>query len=160
MAHDKKLLQQTQSPNMTAQKRALSSNKKNQQQQQQKQDLITNKTVITSLTSVVSSTSSIGKKNTSTSSSKLEWNKSRIDNDDDGTTTIPRLPNTTIYLLIVYGSIAFFLGKKVDEYHIYQWTLYMRRPNNKDLYNLFDIQNNISKYFEIVIVWNFPPGNS
>ena len=33
----------------------------------------------------------------------------------------------------MYGSIAFFLGKKADEYHTHRWTLYIRGPNNEDL---------------------------
>eukprot|EP00568_Trieres_chinensis_P018670 CAMPEP_0183323988 /NCGR_PEP_ID=MMETSP0160_2-20130417/75848_1 /TAXON_ID=2839 ORGANISM="Odontella Sinensis, Strain Grunow 1884" /NCGR_SAMPLE_ID=MMETSP0160_2 /ASSEMBLY_ACC=CAM_ASM_000250 /LENGTH=287 /DNA_ID=CAMNT_0025491469 /DNA_START=21 /DNA_END=881 /DNA_ORIENTATION=+ len=45
----------------------------------------------------------------------------------------PRLANTTVCLPIVYGSIAFFLGKKADEYHTHQWTLYVRGPNDEDL---------------------------
>lgn len=44
-----------------------------------------------------------------------------------------RLANTTVCLPIVYGSIAFFLGKKADEYHTHKWTLYLRGPNDEDL---------------------------
>lgn len=45
----------------------------------------------------------------------------------------PRLSNTTVCVPIVYGSIAFFLGKKADEYHTHRWTLYVRGPNGEDL---------------------------
>uniref|UniRef100_A0A7S1Z287 YEATS domain-containing protein n=1 Tax=Ditylum brightwellii TaxID=49249 RepID=A0A7S1Z287_9STRA len=45
----------------------------------------------------------------------------------------PRLLNTTVCVPIVYGSIAFFLGKKADEYHTHRWTLYVRSPNGEDL---------------------------
>jgi hypothetical protein len=45
----------------------------------------------------------------------------------------PRLVNTTACLPIVYGSVAFFLGKKADEYHTHRWTLFLRGPNNEDL---------------------------
>jgi YEATS domain-containing protein 4 len=44
-----------------------------------------------------------------------------------------RLQNTTICLPLVYGSIAFFLGKKADEYHTHKWCLYLRGPNDEDL---------------------------
>mmetsp|Transcript_23848 Transcript_23848/g.27478 ORF Transcript_23848/g.27478 Transcript_23848/m.27478 type:complete len:332 (-) Transcript_23848:200-1195(-) len=44
-----------------------------------------------------------------------------------------RLLNTTVCVPIVYGSIAFFLGKKADEYATHQWTLYVRGPNDEDL---------------------------
>lgn len=44
-----------------------------------------------------------------------------------------RLSNTTVCVPIVYGSIAFFLGKKADEYHTHRWTLYVRGPNGEDL---------------------------
>ena len=45
----------------------------------------------------------------------------------------PRLINTTVCLPIVYGSVAFYLGKKADEYHTHRWTLFLRGPNNEDL---------------------------
>eukprot|EP00581_Thalassiosira_minuscula_P010177 CAMPEP_0183711198 /NCGR_PEP_ID=MMETSP0737-20130205/6761_1 /TAXON_ID=385413 /ORGANISM="Thalassiosira miniscula, Strain CCMP1093" /LENGTH=292 /DNA_ID=CAMNT_0025939649 /DNA_START=51 /DNA_END=925 /DNA_ORIENTATION=- len=41
-----------------------------------------------------------------------------------------RLENTTTCLPIAYGSVAFYLGKKSDEYHTHRWTLYVRSPNN------------------------------
>ncbi len=44
-----------------------------------------------------------------------------------------RLSNTTVCVPIVYGSIAFFLGKKADEYHTHRWTLYIRGPHGEDL---------------------------
>lgn len=44
-----------------------------------------------------------------------------------------RLSNTTACLPIVYGSIAFYLGKKADEFQTHQWTLYVRGPNQEDL---------------------------
>ena len=51
-----------------------------------------------------------------------------------GSGVIPkRLANTTVCVPIVYGSIAFFLGKKADEYHTHRWTLYIRGPNDEDL---------------------------
>eukprot|EP00934_Nitzschia_sp_Nitz4_P005114 Nitzschia sp. Nitz4//scaffold21_size171442//78450//79621//NITZ4_002164-RA/size171442-augustus-gene-0.183-mRNA-1//1//CDS//3329542420//5104//frame0 len=44
-----------------------------------------------------------------------------------------RLSNTTAFLPIVYGSVAFYLGKKADEFQTHEWTLYLRGPNNEDL---------------------------
>jgi len=43
-----------------------------------------------------------------------------------------RLRNTTASLPIVYGSIAFFLGKKADELQTHEWTLFLRGPNQHD----------------------------
>lgn len=44
-----------------------------------------------------------------------------------------KLENTTASVPIVYGSIAFYLGKKADEFNTHQWTLYLRGSNNEDL---------------------------
>ena len=44
-----------------------------------------------------------------------------------------RLVDTTGCVPIVYGSVAFFLDKKADEYHTHKWTLYVRGPNHEDL---------------------------
>jgi YEATS family len=44
-----------------------------------------------------------------------------------------RLEHTTVCLPIVHGSIAFYLGKKADEFQSHQWTLYLRGPRNEDL---------------------------
>ena len=43
-----------------------------------------------------------------------------------------RLRNTTASLPIVYGSIAFFLGKKADELQTHEWTLFLRGPNQHE----------------------------
>jgi YEATS domain-containing protein 4 len=34
---------------------------------------------------------------------------------------------------IVYGSIAFYLGKKAEEFNTHRWTLFVRGPNDDDL---------------------------
>ena len=44
-----------------------------------------------------------------------------------------RLAKTTAFLPITYGSVAFYLGKKADEYQTHEWTLFLRGPNNEDL---------------------------
>lgn len=41
-----------------------------------------------------------------------------------------RLENTSTILPVAYGSIAFFLGEKADEYHTHKWTLYVRSPDS------------------------------
>ena len=51
-----------------------------------------------------------------------------------------RLINTTTCLPLAYGSIAFYLGKKADEYHTHRWTLYVRSPDQN-----FDLSKAISK---------------
>jgi YEATS domain-containing protein 4 len=43
------------------------------------------------------------------------------------------LSRTTACLPIVYGSIAYFLGKKADELQTHEWTLFLRGPNHEDL---------------------------
>jgi YEATS domain-containing protein 4 len=52
---------------------------------------------------------------------------------DDTAAKEDRLSNTTAFLPIVYGSIAFYLGKKADEFQTHEWTLFLRGPNNEDL---------------------------
>jgi YEATS domain-containing protein 4 len=44
-----------------------------------------------------------------------------------------RLSNTTACLPFVYGSVAFFQGKKADEYHTHKWTLYLRGASDEDI---------------------------
>lgn len=53
----------------------------------------------------------------------------------------PRSVSTYVACPIVYGSIAFPLGKK-SEFATHKWTFYVRGPNNEDLsgkYNLLII---------------------
>jgi len=40
--------------------------------------------------------------------------------------------NVSLCLPIVYGSIAFYLGKKADEYATHTWTLYVRGPTGEE----------------------------
>ena len=44
-----------------------------------------------------------------------------------------RLSNTTACLPLVHGSVAWYLGKKADEFQTHRWTLYLRGANNEDL---------------------------
>lgn len=39
----------------------------------------------------------------------------------------------TVHAPIVYGSIAFWLGRKADESATHRWTLYVRGPNGEDI---------------------------
>ena len=56
--------------------------------------------------------------------------------ETNSNTSVPqdmeRLERTVACLPIVFGSVAFYLGKKADE-NTHEWTLYLRGPNNEDL---------------------------
>ena len=45
----------------------------------------------------------------------------------------PRVLEEEYVLPISYGSVAYWLGKKADEYHSHEWTVYVRGQNNADL---------------------------
>ena len=45
----------------------------------------------------------------------------------------PRLPDEEFIVPISYGSVAYWLGKKADEYHSHEWTVFVRGQNNIDL---------------------------
>lgn len=44
-----------------------------------------------------------------------------------------RALKTSVNIPIIFGSIAFYLGKKSDEYATHRWTLYLRGPGDEDL---------------------------
>jgi YEATS domain-containing protein 4 len=44
-----------------------------------------------------------------------------------------RTSNTTVLAPIVYGSAAFYLGKKGEQTSTHRWTLFIRGPNDEDL---------------------------
>mmetsp|Transcript_2947 Transcript_2947/g.10002 ORF Transcript_2947/g.10002 Transcript_2947/m.10002 type:complete len:208 (+) Transcript_2947:76-699(+) len=44
-----------------------------------------------------------------------------------------RLKDTELVVPICFGTVAWWLGKKADEYHSHRWTVYARGPNNEDL---------------------------
>lgn len=52
---------------------------------------------------------------------------------ESSTLQTTRLENTTVCLPLVHGSVAWYLGKKADEFQTHQWTLYLRGANNEDL---------------------------
>ena len=45
----------------------------------------------------------------------------------------PRIPDEEFILPISYGSVAYWLGKKADEYHSHEWTVFVRGQNNIDV---------------------------
>eukprot|EP01031_Cornospumella_fuschlensis_P026775 gene26775-32353_t len=49
-----------------------------------------------------------------------------------------RTSNTIVVCPIVYGSIAFYLGKKAEEFATHKWTLYIRGPRDEDLSTFVD----------------------
>mmetsp|Transcript_3127 Transcript_3127/g.6516 ORF Transcript_3127/g.6516 Transcript_3127/m.6516 type:complete len:218 (-) Transcript_3127:477-1130(-) len=57
---------------------------------------------------------------------------------EDKATGQKRLENTEFVYKIAYGSVAFWLGKKADEYHSHRWTCYVRNPENKDMTHIVD----------------------
>jgi transcription initiation factor IIF auxiliary subunit len=44
-----------------------------------------------------------------------------------------RVEGTTVACPFVYGSIAYWMGKKADEFATHKWTLYVRGPNMEDM---------------------------
>ncbi|CAL0329276.1 unnamed protein product [Lupinus luteus] len=44
-----------------------------------------------------------------------------------------KLKDVEISIPIVYGNIAFWLGKKASEYHSHKWTVYVRGSTNEEL---------------------------
>mmetsp|Transcript_31659 Transcript_31659/g.43918 ORF Transcript_31659/g.43918 Transcript_31659/m.43918 type:complete len:207 (-) Transcript_31659:192-812(-) len=55
----------------------------------------------------------------------------------DGAQT-KRLLDTELVFPICYGTVAFWLGKKADEYRSHRWTVYIRHADNKDLSSIID----------------------
>ena len=43
-----------------------------------------------------------------------------------------RKKDTTVCCPLVYGSMAFWLGRKADEVHTHRWTLFVRGPHGED----------------------------
>ena len=44
-----------------------------------------------------------------------------------------RVEGTTVACPFVYGSIAYWMGKKADDFATHKWTLYVRGPNMEDM---------------------------
>eukprot|EP01098_Paradermamoeba_levis_P000766 TRINITY_DN10895_c0_g1_i1.p1 TRINITY_DN10895_c0_g1~~TRINITY_DN10895_c0_g1_i1.p1 ORF type:complete len:227 (-),score=63.56 TRINITY_DN10895_c0_g1_i1:20-673(-) len=43
-----------------------------------------------------------------------------------------RMKGTTVVKPVIYGSIAFWLGKKTEDNHTHKWTAFVRGPKNED----------------------------
>ncbi|KAL5539668.1 hypothetical protein UlMin_043669 [Ulmus minor] len=48
-------------------------------------------------------------------------------------TLIKKLKDVEVSVPIVYGNMAFWLGKKASEYQSHKWNVYVRSPTNEDL---------------------------
>ena len=46
---------------------------------------------------------------------------------------LKRKKDTELVVPVCYGTCAYWLGKKADEYHSHKWTVYLRGPENEDL---------------------------
>ena len=46
---------------------------------------------------------------------------------------VPRLQNTEYILPCCFGTVAYWLGKKADEYHSHRWTVYFRGHDGEDV---------------------------
>uniref|UniRef100_A0A7S0X5H8 YEATS domain-containing protein n=1 Tax=Mantoniella antarctica TaxID=81844 RepID=A0A7S0X5H8_9CHLO len=44
-----------------------------------------------------------------------------------------RMRDTELVVPMCYGTCAYWLGKKADEYHSHKWTVYLRGPEHEDL---------------------------
>eukprot|EP00249_Psilotum_nudum_P003283 c16676_g1_i1 orf=492-1307(-) len=57
----------------------------------------------------------------------------RVLDDHEKKNPIRRVKDVEVTVPIAYGTIAFWLGKKADEYHSHKWTVYIRSASNEDL---------------------------
>ncbi|CAK8576673.1 unnamed protein product [Lathyrus sativus] len=53
--------------------------------------------------------------------------------DNDKKSSSKKVKDVEISVPIVYGNIAFWLGKKASEYQSHKWTIYVRGATNEDL---------------------------
>jgi len=58
--------------------------------------------------------------------------RKRKSRDSPGAKTV-RLKGTSVERAIVYGNVAWWLGKEADELHTHRWVAYLRGPLNEDL---------------------------
>ena len=43
-----------------------------------------------------------------------------------------RVKDAAVCCPLVYGSLAFWLGRKADEFHTHKWTLFVRGPHGEE----------------------------
>lgn len=65
---------------------------------------------------------------------KLQRSKmAKSSEDTDKKSLIKKLKDVEITVPIVYGNVAFWLGKKASEYQSHKWTVYVRGATNEDI---------------------------
>ncbi|KAJ9550761.1 hypothetical protein OSB04_014806 [Centaurea solstitialis] len=57
----------------------------------------------------------------------------RSSDDNEKKNSVKKLKDVEISVPIVYGNVAFWLGKKASEYQSHRWTVYVRGATNEDL---------------------------
>ncbi|KAI3736322.1 hypothetical protein L6452_15862 [Arctium lappa] len=57
----------------------------------------------------------------------------RSSDDSEKKNLVKKLKDVEISVPIVYGNVAFWLGKKASEYQSHRWTVYVRGATNEDL---------------------------
>ncbi|XP_024990989.1 transcription initiation factor TFIID subunit 14b-like isoform X2 [Cynara cardunculus var. scolymus] len=57
----------------------------------------------------------------------------RSSDDNEKKNLVKKLKDVEISVPIVYGNVAFWLGKKASEYQSHRWTVYVRGATNEDL---------------------------
>ncbi|XP_004507004.1 transcription initiation factor TFIID subunit 14b isoform X1 [Cicer arietinum] len=65
--------------------------------------------------------------------SKSQRTKMGKSEDNDKKNSGKKLKDVEISVPIVYGNMAFWLGKKASEYQSHKWTVYVRGASNEDL---------------------------
>ena len=67
----------------------------------------------------------------------IKKEKERREEGESGLMKAPaakvRKKNTAVCCPLVYGSVAFWLGRKADEFHTHKWTLFVRGPHGEDI---------------------------
>lgn len=67
-------------------------------------------------------------------SSKSQRSKTiKFSDDNEKMSIVKKLKDTELCVPIVYGNVAFWLGKKASEYQSHKWTVYVRGGANEDL---------------------------
>ena len=59
--------------------------------------------------------------------------KAKEESEAPDTSGMKRKRDTELVVPICYGTCAYYLGKKADEYHSHKWTVYLREPEHGDL---------------------------